>query len=162
MSEGAYLMDRIRARCREDGDCLIWTGAMNERGPVVTVDRKQLSVRRVAWEERNGKPFPTGKVASVDCEDKACIEHIVPRTRSQLNARTNRRHSSIARAAKVSATKRQNSKLSDADVIEIRMTDRPMKEIAAEKGISTVYAYLIRRGDFRRDYSSPFAGLGAR
>lgn len=162
MTDGTYLMQRIRARCTEEGDCLIWPGGINARGPVVTVKRKQFSIRRLAWEHKHGIPFPKGKLASLDCEHAACIVHVVPRTWSEVNARTSKRHSSVARAAKMAATKRRVSKLSDADVAEIRATDRPIKEIAKEKGISCVYAYLIRRGDWRKDYSSPFAGLGAR
>ena len=158
MTDGAYLMDKIRARCVEEGDCLIWPGAFITRGPVATYKQKQYALRRVVWEERNGKPIPKGRMPSPNCGNPRCLEHVVAKTWSQLNSRP----VSSAQKAKTAAAKRVGSKLSDEGVAAIRLWSGPVAEVAAMQGISKAYAYMIRRGQNRIDYSSPFAGLGAR
>jgi hypothetical protein len=161
MNTGAYLMDKVRTRCTEDGDCLRWSGAMTTRGPVVTVAQKQIQLRRIVWEDAHGTPFPSDRVASMDCDNPDCLhaEHIIARTRAQLNARTLRRHTSIGRNAKIAHTKRKASKLSDEGAEDIRTSELPAQELADKWGISKTYVYMIRGGRFRRNYASPFAGL---
>lgn len=161
---GAYLMEKIRSRCTEDGDCYRWPGAITTRGPVMTVNQKQIQLRRVVWEGAHGRPFPSDRVASMECDNQDCLqaEHIVARTRAQLNARTLRRHTSIGRNAKIAHTKRKSSKLSDEGAEDIRTSALPPQELADKWQISKAYVYMIRGGRFRRNYASPFAGLGAR
>lgn len=158
------LMETIRLRCVECGDCLLWPGAMTTRGPVVTVAQKQIPLRRVVWEQKFGKLLPADRIASVDCENRNCLAegHISARTRSQINARSNRRHGSTARNAKVANTRRKGSKLSDEGVQEIRASVLSAQALASKWSVSAAYVYMIQRGQCRRDYSSPFAGLGGR
>lgn len=155
MSEGAYLMEKIRSRCVEEGECLIWPGAVNSRGPVATIRQKQFSLRKVAWEDAHGKAFPPDRVASPGCKDPLCLAHVVAKTWKQLNSRT----PTVAHRAKISMSKRRGSKLDEAAVAEIRFSSEPMSILIGRHGISKAYGYMIKRGDNRRDYSSPFAGL---
>ena len=161
---GAYLMEKIRARCEENGDCLLWPGAITTRGPVVTLNQKQIQLRRVVWEDAHQKPFPSDRVASVDCGHINCLAdtHIIARTRAQLVARTNRMHASAGRNAKIANGKRRDSKLSEEAAEEIRTSGLSAQEMAEKHSITKAYVYMIRAGHFRRNYSSPFAGLGAR
>lgn len=157
-------MEKVRARCVECGDCLLWPGAMTTRGPVLTLAQKQVQLRRCVWEHAHGKPFPPDRVTSIDCENANCLadNHIVARTRAQLNARTLKRRTSVSRNARIAMTKRKSSKLSDHGAEDIRTSGLPPQEAADKWGVSKAYVYMIRAGRFRRDYASPFAGLGAR
>lgn len=161
MIDGTYLAEKLRLRCIEDGDCLIWQGAMNERGPSMKVGGKQYSVRQAVWSNRAGRPFPKGWVATVGCGRKACLEHVVGMTRAAFNAKLNKRINPI-RSRKVAAAKRANSRLSQDAVRAIRLDDRPMAVVAAEHGISTAYGYMLRREEFRKDFGGFADGLGAR
>lgn len=155
MNEGAYLMEKIRSRSIEEGDCLLWTGACNTRGPVATVGQKQYSLRQVAWSDKHGKPFPSGRVGSSGCNDPRCLAHVVAKTWKQLNSR----RPTAAHRAKIAIGKCRDSKLDDAAVAEIRLSDEPMTVLASRHRISKAYGYMIKRGECRRDYASPFAGL---
>jgi hypothetical protein len=155
MNEGAYLMNVIRSRCVEEGDCLIWPGAANARGPVATHHQKQYSLRQIAWSQKNGKPFPSGRVASTNCGRALCLKHVTAKTWAQLNSRT----PTLAAKAQVAIGKRRGSKLSDAAVAEILTSEERVVDLAGRHGISTAYAYMIRRGQNRKNYASPFAGL---
>lgn len=155
--DGEYLASKLAAKCVEDGDCLIWQGAMNDRGPVLTFDRKQYSVRALVWMQRNG-PIPDGKVMSVECGRRRCLEHVQATTRSVLCVRSNLVNPQH-RAAQIAKAKRAGSRLSQEAVQAIVMDDRHISIVAAEHGISEGYAYMLKRGQFRRDYSSPFIGL---
>jgi hypothetical protein len=163
---GIYLMEKIRARCEENGDCLLWPGAITTRGPVVTLEQRQIQLRRVVWEDDHQKPFPPDRVASIDCGHINCLaaEHIIARTRAQLVARTNRLHASAGRSAKIANGKRRGSKLTDEAAEDIRTSALLPQELADKHSITKAYVYMIRAGRFRRNYSSPFAGLllGAR
>ncbi len=161
MIDGTYLAEKLRLRCIEDGDCLIWQGAMNERGPSMKVGGKQYSVRQAVIVNRTGKPFPKGWVATVSCKRKACLEHVVAMTRAAFNTKLNKQANPM-RSRRVASAKRANSRLSQEAVLAIRLDDRPMAVVAAEHGISTAYGYMLRRGEFRKDYGSHFSGLGAR
>jgi len=164
VNEGAYLMDKIRSRCVEEGDCLLWPGAINDRGPVATVAQKQLSLRRVVWEHAHGRAWQSDRVASVSCENANCLnhEHIVPVTRSHLVSRTNKRHNSIARAARVAAGKRKSSKLSDAGVLDIRTSEERTEVLAKRWDVSEAYVRMLKRNEFRHDFSSPYHQLQGR
>ena len=155
MTEGTYLVDKIRSRCVEEGDCLIWPGAVNTRGPVATIGQKQFSLRKVAWEHEHGKAFPADRVASPGCKDPRCLAHVVAKTWKQLNSRK----PTIAHRAKISLGKCKGSKLDAAAVADIRFSEEPMSVLIERHSISKAYGYMIKRGDNRRDYASPFAGL---
>ena len=159
--EGAYLVARAMARCTEDGDCLIWDGATNARGPVLTHKQVQYSLRRLVWEDKFKKPFPADRLASVSCGHKACLAHVVARTRAIVNSLSAKQFGALKGRAAALAV-RAKSKLSQEAVRAIRIDERRAEEVAAEHGITAAYVYMLRRGEFRRDYSSPFAGLGAR
>ena len=60
------------------------------------------------------------------------------------------------------ATVRKASALPDADVVAIRASEQPTKELVRIYGHTPEHINGIRRGDKRKDYASAFAGLGAR
>lgn len=151
--------EQLKARCIEDGDCLIWyTKDKGQDGPRVSIDGKRQYVRPLIY----GKAIPKGMVLTTSCGNRLCLAHVVARSQSWISRRT---MASVAvnpaYRAKMSAVKSKGSKLSDDAVRQIRASDRPAKVDAEEHGISAAYVNMIRNGQFRRDYSNPFAGLAA-
>ncbi len=162
MTQGAYLMEKIRSRCDEFDDCLLWTGARNNRGPVMSVGGKEVSVRALVWEAAHELPFPPGRRASVTCRNKLCLneKHIVAWTMGEQMRETQRNRSAAARyISQVAAARTRGHKISDEAVHEIRYDGAPVAEMVRKHGVSRTYVYALRRGDFRRDRSNPFGGL---
>jgi hypothetical protein len=169
MTDGTYLANKIRARCTEDGDCLLWPGAMFKSGggPLIQIGAKNLSARKIIWSQKRGAPFPSNRVASVTCLNKACLNenHVIAWTRTEVaQAWASQRNPTLA-AAKLSNYRRDNqkNKLTAEDVALIRSTKGSRRELAEQYGVAITSIDRLRRGEGGwRDYSSPFAGLGAR
>lgn len=159
------LTKRIRARCIEDGDCLIWQGySLSGRNPQIKYQGKVLLVRRVLWEAKNG-PIPAGKHIAVTCSTPNCVHHIQAETCSETQKRAGEKgmYSTPQRCAKIAATKQaQCSPLTLEQVQDIRYGPGTAKDAALRHGVGHTTAAGIRRGDRWKEYSSPFTGLGAR
>lgn len=154
----------IRLRCRDCGDCWQWLGAkVHQRHPVITIQGVQHYVRRLVWQLKHGKPVPPKMRITASCDNTDCVnpEHVVARSGRQIAKRTaaDGAFSTHAFRAKVALGKRRNSKLSDADVQRVRASTGDVAPLADELGISKAYAYMLRSGRFRVDYSNPFAQL---
>ena len=76
-------------RVRREGDCLIWTGSVNNwgYGRTKTQDGGLRVVHHLAWERVNG-PIPAGMELDHICFNRACVKvsHLRPATKSE-NAR---------------------------------------------------------------------------
>jgi hypothetical protein len=149
-------------RTTECGDCLLWTGSfVHGVAPVVSIKNKKIYVKRFIL-ELEGKNI-AGKCVSYTCGQESCVnpKHLVIKTKAQVIKTTAATgvFSTNAVRSKVAAGKRKGSKLSQAAAIEIRTSNVSVQELAAKHGITASYGYMIRRGEFRRDYSNPFSGL---
>jgi len=73
----ASLAARLASKSERSGDHLLWRGAVDGRGSI-KVDRRTMTVRRVAWELRKG-PLPPDARVLVSCDEPACIaaDHLV-------------------------------------------------------------------------------------
>lgn len=165
MTQGAYLMEKILARCKEDGDCQIWQGARNNRGPVLSIGGKEAAARVLVWEGSHDLPFPPGRRASVTCRHKLCLNpaHIIAWTMAEQMRETQRNRPAAARyASQVAAARTRGHKITDEAVHEIRYDGAPVAEMVAKHSVSRTYVYALRRGDFRREHANPFLGLGER
>jgi hypothetical protein len=165
MSEVSKLAEKIRSRCKENGDCLIWQGARSNRGPVVSLGGKELAVRATIWEDAHGRPFPAGRRACVTCQNKLCLnsDHIVAWTMAEQMRATQRNRPAAARyASQVAAGRTRGHKIDDEAVHEIRYAGASATEMMKKHGVSKTYVYALRRGTFRREHANPFLGLGAR
>ncbi len=159
-------LNEIKARCEEVGECWIWQGGfLRGRFPIVKIANKSVYPKREAWKAANGKDIPAGNcvVNKKTCNDPHCCnpDHLTTATKRQVLQRTvsdGKLHTTKVRA-NIAMTKRAKSKLSDEAVQEIRYSDEPVSVLAAKHGISDTYGYMIRRGNSRKDYSNPFAGL---
>lgn len=70
--------EAFAARIKKVGECIVWTGAINNRsyGQLVVAGRV-MQAHRYAWERVNG-PIPQGMIIDHMCWNKACVnvEHL--------------------------------------------------------------------------------------
>jgi len=158
------LTDRIRLKCIECGDCLIWQGsAVNGKHPQMRIEGHTRSVRRVWWEQENG-PVPEGKEIAATCETRNCISHTEPQTRAKIAKRTAATgvFARPARCAKLAAQKQAKSKLTYEQAMDVRFGGGSLREAALRNGITKGAAGFIRRGERWKEYGTHWAGLGKR
>lgn len=164
MTEGAYLMSVIRSRCVEDGDCLIYQRGRGKL-PYVTIDRKKVNIRKLVVLAAGGRVIEGGFFGSC-CETPRCIAegHIRQRNRKQHGQHFGALgvYSATGKVARMAATKRAKSKLDDEKVAAIRASDKSSMALSKEYGVAASYITSIKAGKLWKNYSSPFAGLGAR
>lgn len=161
------LIERIRSRIVEEGDCWNWTGAMQSCGvsPVMNWKRKIGSVRRFILYERGGNQ--PRLIATYNCGNPMCVnpEHTVWTTRGKVQRRTTVEQSyqnNVIRRKKLSDKARAKGKLTLELATEIRTLDGNQHQIAAQYGISQATVSAIKRGKTWQSYGgNPFAGLGA-
>lgn len=151
-------------RTKEDGDCLIWTGSLiHHNAPVFSLAGKKIYVKRHLM-ELAGKKVDGFCVIST-CKCQLCVnpEHLkIVKRKDVLKATvaSGVLHTPSIRA-KITKAKRETSKLSQDSVRELMASTEHVPTMAKRMGITEAYAYMIRRGRFRREISSPWAGLGA-
>lgn len=161
----AELVARIRLRCIECGDCLLWQGCMSGAGksqPQIGVGKKRLNVRRIMWEHAHGQAAGSRGI-SVDCGNVRCVKHLVATTVQQRvrKASAEGKYSTLRRKAKIAGTRRAQSGIDPQKVHDIRYGGGTGREAAERNGVSESTASAIRTGKRWADYASPFAGLMA-
>jgi len=165
--QGAYLMTKIRARCTEDGDCLMWPGSANSNGiPSIRVGKTVISVRKLVLMEAGR--WKDGLNAANTCGRYRCVAEghsaaLNRRELSVLSAERTKYHLRPERNAKIAAYARKGSKLECAEMREaILNSDLSTRAEARLRGVSQHAVCDLRGGRSFKQYSSPFAGLGAR
>lgn len=160
MSDDAYLMNVIRSRCTEEGDCLIWPGAMNAgRSPALTFKGENVQIRRFIW-EKLGHELKTGVAIKVRCKDVRCIAegHLYEGKRGPTVGVKR----SMSHRAKMAALFQAKSSLTIEDVQDIRASDKSLTELCEQYGKAQRTIQNIKAGNTWRVVVGPFAGLGAR
>lgn len=154
----------IATRTEQEGECLIWTGAVDSHGtPVLRVapDRRMHSVRRV-MAALAGMDIE-GKLVTTKCDCQNCIAHLAVLTRKKLQQRTAQRNpyaKSITRNKKISDKARERlAKLTLQQVREMRASGLASRPAAERYGIAQSTASDILSHRTWREYSSPWAGL---
>lgn len=158
------LIERIRRRIEEVGDCWEWQGALQPKAPTPVMRFKQRTsqVRRFIAEHQ-GKSLK-GKLATCKCRNELCVnpDHVVVVTRKKLQEMVSQERqytSNPVRMKKLAEKARAKSKLTPELVEEIRSADGPQRAIAMRYGITQAAVSSIKRGRTWKDYSNPFAGL---
>ncbi|HTH11892.1 MAG TPA: HNH endonuclease, partial [Acidovorax sp.] len=123
------------------------------------------------WERANG-PVPEGKLVYRKCCNNACVclEHIAVGTRkdwakARKKAGASKHSATTILALTMGARKRSTAKNSMEKAREVRLLAAMglmQKQIAEETGVSKDMVSDICNNRSWREYSSPFAGLGAR
>ena len=157
----------LLSQCHEEGECWIWAGPYTTNGyPIVFVEGRYVTVRRVAA-LLAGKDFGARQPITTTCRCRHCVRpsHAKPSTTRAIGAMVAREGGwqGVARAAKISATRLITSNISDEAVRAVRLAPRgQLAAVAAQQGVNYHTAKAIRTGRIRKDYSSPWAGMGAR
>lgn len=165
-------MQKIMAKTVKDGACQLWTGGM-VRGTyprmyaVVNGKQTQISVRRVVWNLHNKGELAPNEIISMRCENDSCLNH---------------RH--MERATKADAARRgwakpgqkmlrsmaalrivKNPKLDIHKAREMRARlgeGAKQEDVAQEFDVSQAMVSRVAMNQSWKDYSTPWAGLGAR
>lgn len=159
------VIEFVRTRCTECGDCWEWQGAVQEGNgntPVMKRDRRVRPVRRVVLEAVGVKV--AGKLATYKCGNYMCVNpaHLEAVTRSEFQRRisqTMRYHSNPATLAKSAHSRRRTAKLNPELAQTIRQTEGSQRAIAKQFGVCQATVGAIKSGRTWRDYSNPFGGL---
>lgn len=159
------LVEFVRTRCTECGDCWEWQGATQEGNgntPMMKHKRRVRPVRRAMLEAIGVKV--AGRLATYKCGNVRCVNpaHLEAVTRSVLQSRISkntRYHSNPATLAKSAQSRRLRAKLSPELAQRIRDNEGSQRAIAREFGVCQATVGAIKSGRTWRDYSNPFGGL---
>lgn len=158
---GVRTIADLKDRCVVDEitGCWIWRAARDSNGvpslqypPLGRVVSLGVAIGHL----RTGEPSPPGVVWHRTCETRQCAnpDHREAGTRStQMLAAVIKR--SPQTRAKITAGKRRASKLSEADVAEIRGSDMKLAEIMERYSITRGYACELRSGKRRAPLAAP-------
>jgi hypothetical protein len=163
-----HTLESLRAKCIEEGDCLLWQGRMksggnNTRRLSPAVGRKAVPVRRLMVELTRGKPIAAGLVTSPTCGNERCVnpDHVAVHTvaKARALAASFGAYINAPRTMRAALTRRARSHITEEVVAQIRAAKNCM-EAHRLTGVDPSYAAEIRRGSARRDLvANPFAGL---
>lgn len=168
-------LDRIKSRCVECGDCLLWTGKVYARNghpaatEVIDGESRYVGVRRRAYEEYHGVTLTRAQQVTT-CDRPACVAkaHLEVLTISEKARRMHANMNAgakLARGKKISQTVRKTlGKVTPEQVAAVLESEDGPYVTARRLGINGVVASRIKNGESYRDYEerNPFAGLGAR
>lgn len=158
-------IESMLARTEEDGECLVWTGYIGNNVPQVSHGGKVVAVRRLLL-ELHGRVLKPGDHASPSCCNPSCVnpEHIVQRTAAQHSKVMHKApRNQLTRGSKIATFARATRSKLDIDKARaIRSSDESGPVLAERYGVNKSVIARIRNNIAWKDYSSPFAGLGAR
>lgn len=153
--------EEIKANCVDDGGCLIWQGATNGTG---YPKYGRMAVRRRAYELAYG-PLEPSDLVTVTCGCSMCLEktHLKKTNKAEVATISNSRPATqLKRSASLAKTNRPRlGKINMEIAQEIRNSDKSGLELAEELNVSPSLISCVRKHKSWRDYSNPFAGLGA-
>lgn len=168
------LMMRVVMNVEQVGNCWEWTGATSSTGhPIINLRQKIDGmprtgcnlVRRFVY-MLNGGELKHRQPIDCRCSNKLCVNpaHLFQSTSQKVAKKAAKRGmwSGEARSRKISAKKRQQSKLNPSIAADIRLSNESGPILAERYGVNKSLVNSIKRGEIWKDYSSPFAGLGAR
>lgn len=159
----------ILLRCKDaGGDCLTWDGAHTPQGhPLVRYGDNVQRVDKVLWTVVHGKTLKDGYTLMRTCETPGCCNHEhhkqVTRSTAMRAAFAAIGFGGAAHGQKVSlAVRSKTGVLSPEQVELIRASTKSARLMAEEFGCTKSVINAARSHKTYRDYSSPFASLGAR
>ena len=141
---------------------MLWTGYLGNGVPTVSHDGVLYPVRKLLL-MLAGEEMRENMWYGTKCGCKTCVNpaHISRMTTKQHMAKMARKaKGSLLRAAKVQRYKRSVSAIGTQErADEIRMSNKPSRELAKEYGVSRSTICNIRAGKAWVNLISPFAGL---
>lgn len=153
-------LEWLQERVFERDGCWIWKGATSADGtnPKCKVNGKSAYVRRVVYQLVRGKPIPSGFVGGVSCDCHLCVhpEHVIAK-RPGKDLKGRKQPASVV--IKIANTRRANSNIPHEVIQKILEGNESIREATKKYGVSHSYIGALRRGEWRKDFSNPFAGL---
>lgn len=151
--------DAIDLLCREEGNCLVWTGSVASDGkPIACVCGKTIRLRKVVWSMVHGKDVPRDRRVSDSCGNPLCLtpSHLKAMTTREYMAQASQRGKLVCpiKAAKNRATwqaKAPKLNIEKARVIRSRVqarevTGETLHSIAADYGVHFSLVDRIGKG----------------
>lgn len=136
------LLDRLNARSRRNGNCVVWEGRIkaNGYGTISVPGGKTKHVHRLAWELAHG-PIPKGLCVCHHCNVRHCLnlDHLFLGTAAENMA------DMVKKGRHVPV-----SKLTAEEVAAIRRDSRTQQQIADQYGVSQPLISLIKGGSVWR------------
>lgn len=162
----SQILQKMSGHYIAEGDCFLWKRGCCNGHPVMRYEGKTQLVRRVIWHTLHGV-IPTGKIMQTTCEDLKCVnpEHLVLSTYAAVAKKLGPAvMGGLKRSANVAKAKRLQpvAKLNPEIVSEIRYGLETGVALSKRLGVPQSLISKVRLHKCWKDYSSPFAGLGAR
>lgn len=158
---GVRTIDDIHARCEEVGECWEWQRGYQNHGrtPCAVHGKLRLPARRLAWMLANGKKVPTGHVIVSTCGNTRCVNpsHTRAMKKTDCLVLIAAKPISASRREKIIATKRAQSRVTQAMRQAALTIEGPAHVAAAALGIAVSTVSKIRRS--APAAGNPFAGL---
>lgn len=163
MKRSIRAIDDLRAHCRvDDDDCWHWLGGSKDKRVTVWLPACGTATSlgaAICWLTTGGLP-KEHEVWRSTCGHLRCGN---PAHRRAMHRRAHGGmiEHTVMQAAAAAAAKRAKSRISDADVSDIRDSSGPLRLVAERYGISISYASELRRGTARREHAvSVFSWVG--
>ncbi len=162
-------LDNLFMYCAPEGACLLWNLGHNSAGkPLARIDGRVVLVQRYVYTELMGKSLERGRRVTTRCLNPSCCspDCLVGMTCSQIQRRSykvGQRSTRSEYAARLERfIKQGRTKLTPADVIEIRnSTERPA-DLAARFGVARTTIDSARSGrSWRSEGHSVFSWRGS-
>ena len=149
------ILDVIKHKTVEVGECMEWTGYVNGRTPFTSIDGRGIPVRALVALRLGMKTG--GKIVTNCCNNVLCVnpDHIKLMGKSQFHSqmgKTRIDQQAIARRMKISAAVRKRAKLTPEIVAKIRLERGTQEEIGKIYGVCKRTIGNIQRGETWRDY----------
>ena len=157
----AWLVEYFGRSMRREGQHLVWDANWDQwHRAVLRIDGGRYDVRRELYRIRTGRALGVKDSVRSRCEHEACMAaacQVVHKAKGSKGPRH-----SAATKAKLAAAKRARSKYGPELVARVKASTKSYKQIALETGMNLSTVGAIKAGRLWKDYSSPWAGLGAR
>lgn len=161
-----HTIESLMERVSIEGTCFEWNGYVYEdNNPQVMHDGKMMAVRKLVM-LLNERKVPEKAYYKTTCGNDLCVrlEHIkvVDSKKHMISMAKKVRHNALTRIAKLQKVAESRRKLSDQQVQEIILSEKPSRALASEYGVSKGTILKIKANRARRVVSASvnmFVGL---
>jgi len=160
----AKILCAVRTRTEEEGECLLWTGAMSrgsksaKQQPAFWLEGRTVAMRRMAY-VAYGKELFAHWMVSTSCGNDACLceKHLKRVTKSETQLGTTR---GLVTRTRIAAAHQKRSPLTWDLVRQIRSSEQSNRALAQQLGLHRDTVHKVRRHITWRE-TGMFRGLEA-
>lgn len=159
-----YTMDKVLAKCDEEGECLIWKGSRGRRGePILRYSKNKACclrgvVAHLSGHRKAGQPGVWG----TKCQTPGCVApgHLVCRSRGEnAKVKVQALPEAVRRLQSVAKARSQARKVPIEDIPLIKGSTEPTSVLMERYGCSKTLINRYRREQHVTLTASPWAGL---